>query len=122
MAVTAGVVARSSHPSPSGAVLDLAHLARMTLGERDLEREVLALFVRQTEILLPRIRHADNQAAATLAHTLRGSALGIGAFKVAQAAEEIEQAPLDSVPSAIDALGAAIAEVRIEIESLLRSS
>ena len=65
----------------------------MTLGERSLEREVLALFDRQTELLLPRIRGAGRPAAATLAHTMKGSALGIGAWRVARAAEAVEQAP-----------------------------
>ncbi len=41
----------------SGVAIDTEHLARMTLGERSLEREVLALFDRQADILLPRIRH-----------------------------------------------------------------
>ena len=36
--------------------IDVEHLARMTLGERSLEREVLALFDRQADMLLPRIR------------------------------------------------------------------
>ncbi len=36
-------------------VIDESHLARMTLGDRRLEREVLELFVRQTTIMLGRI-------------------------------------------------------------------
>jgi HPt (histidine-containing phosphotransfer) domain-containing protein len=107
-------------PSASGTAIDLAHLARMTLGERSLEREVLALFDRQTELLLPRIA-AGAPAAATLAHTLKGSALGIGAFRVARAAEAVEQASGPALATAIEALGAAIAESRIEIARLLRT-
>ena len=64
----------------------------MTLGERSLEREVLALFDRQAEMLLPRIRRGDRAVAAASAHTLKGSAVGIGAFGVARAAEAVEQA------------------------------
>ena len=68
---------------------------------------MLALFERQTEMLLPRIRHADGPAAATLAHTLKGSALGIGAFRVARAAEGVEQASAAGIAGAVDALAAA---------------
>src|SRR5258708_26191389 len=46
----------------------------MTLGERSLEREVLALFDRQAEMLLPRIRLGESALAAASVHTLKGSA------------------------------------------------
>jgi HPt (histidine-containing phosphotransfer) domain-containing protein len=116
------VVDQPLHPlAPGGPAIDRAHLARMTLGERKLEQEVLALFDRQTEMLLPRIRQADRPAAATLAHTLKGSALGIGAFPVAQAAEAVERAQAGEIAAAIDALEAAIAETRTEIARLLRA-
>src|SRR5579871_3652265 len=36
--------------------IDLAHLARMTLGERSLETQVLQLFDRQAELLFERMR------------------------------------------------------------------
>ena len=107
--------------SPAEQAIDRAHLARMTLGEASLEREVLALFDRQTEMLLPRIRAGAAPAAATLAHTLKGSALGIGAFRVARAAEAVEQAKQTELAAAVDALGAAIAETRTEIARLLRT-
>ena len=72
------------------AVLDREHLARMTFGDRSLEREVLQLFDRQSELLLERMRASEPAAIATLAHTLKGSAVGIGATRVAAAAAEVE--------------------------------
>ena len=72
------------------AVLDRDHLARMTFGDRSLEREVLQLFDRQSELLLERMRASEPAAIATLAHTLKGSAVGIGATQVAGAAAEVE--------------------------------
>ncbi|HEX4407337.1 MAG TPA: Hpt domain-containing protein [Xanthobacteraceae bacterium] len=73
--------------------IDAEHLHRMTLGDRRLEREVLELFVRQTAIMLDRIAAAEQPAnAAAAAHTLKGSARGIGAWRVARAAEMVEQA------------------------------
>jgi HPt (histidine-containing phosphotransfer) domain-containing protein len=73
-------------------VIDETHLQRMTLGDRRLEREVLELFVRQTTIMLGRIVGAQPAMAAAAAHTLKGSARGIGAWRVARAAELVENA------------------------------
>jgi HPt (histidine-containing phosphotransfer) domain-containing protein len=75
-------------PEPDRPV-DLAHLARQTMGNADLEREVLHLFVRQSEKVMPRLREAGADRAG-LAHVLLGSARGIGARRVAAAAERLE--------------------------------
>lgn len=76
----------------TASVLDACHLDRMTLGDRALEREVLQLFLRQTTIMLDRIMGAEPAVAAAAAHTLKGSARGIGAWRVARAAERLEHA------------------------------
>jgi HPt (histidine-containing phosphotransfer) domain-containing protein len=73
------------------AAIDEDHLGRMTLGDRRLEREVLEIFVRQTVIMLERIAGAEPALAAAAAHTLTGSARGIGAWRVARAAEHLER-------------------------------
>ncbi|MGE3149391.1 MAG: Hpt domain-containing protein [Pseudorhodoplanes sp.] len=91
-AAGSGSLAAAASPSPSaGSPIDRAHLARMTLGERDLEREVLALFVRQAAALAERMDGQSPDRVAAAAHTLKGSALGIGAWAVARAAEAVEQ-------------------------------
>lgn len=77
---------------PGPEIIDGGHLERMTLGDRRLEREVLELFVRQTGIMLGRIAGAEPALAAAAAHTLKGSACGIGAWRVARAAECLERA------------------------------
>ena len=103
------------------AVIDRGHLASMTLGDRDLEREVLRLFDRQAELLLARMRGGTPEAATALAHTLRGSASSIGANKVASAAEAVEHAAGgDARVSATQALVRTIDEARVEIAELLR--
>jgi HPt (histidine-containing phosphotransfer) domain-containing protein len=116
----------SSPPGASAQAIDTHHLARMTLGELSLQREVLALFDRQADILLPRIRRGAPAVAVASAHTLKGSAVGIGAFKVARAAEAVEQArgrdiPDAAVAAAIDTLTAVLDEAKAEIASLLRT-
>jgi len=96
-------------------VLDLEHLARMTLGERRLEAEVLTLFHRQAGMLLARMQGAPPRAAAAFAHTLKGSARGIGAWRVAKAAAAVERGSADATA----ALAAAVAEVQAVIDGLV---
>lgn len=106
------------------AVLDRDHLARMTFGDRSLEREVLKLFDRQSELLLERMRASEPAAIATLAHTLKGSAVGIGATRVAGAAAEVEmtaRARPDECKRAIDELAFAVKAARDEISALIRA-
>jgi hypothetical protein len=91
----------------------------MTLGEATLEHEVLGLFDQQAVMLLERMVHARPRAIAAFAHTLVGSARGIGAWKVAQAAEAVEKmAALGGSPGlsgAIERLAGVIAEARAAI-------
>ena len=106
------------------AVLDRGHLSRMTFGDHDLEREVLQLFDRQAELLLGRMRVSEPAAVVTLAHTLKGSAVGIGAGRVACAAESAElvasRAPREC-RRAIDQLTQAVNEARAHIAAILRA-
>src|ERR1700755_2716322 len=101
------------------AAIDIEHLARVTLGERSLEREVLELFGRQADLLLPRIRRGDPALAAASAHTLKGSAGGIGALGGARAAEAVERAKDGNVALAIETLSAVLEETKAEIARLL---
>lgn len=102
-------------------VIDASHLERMTLGDRRLEREVLELFVRQTTILLTRIAGAEPPIVAAAAHTLKGSARGIGAWRVAGAADALEQAAgaTDDFEDAIAELKAASLEASVAIGTRL---
>jgi HPt (histidine-containing phosphotransfer) domain-containing protein len=104
-------------------VIDRAHLARMTLGDKSLEAEVLTLFERQTGILLARMQQLPSQAAGAFAHTLKGSARGIGAWRVADAAEAVERAAAGTraadLADALDRLARAIDETRTTITDLL---
>ena len=59
-----------------------------------------------------------------LAHTLKGSARGIGAWRVARAAEALELAGGngDEIGSALERLAAAADEARAVIADLLRAN
>jgi HPt (histidine-containing phosphotransfer) domain-containing protein len=109
-------------------VLDLAHLHRQTFGDRALEREVLALFERQCLHLLPRIADKEKlPERADAAHTLKGAARAVGAWRVASLAETLETAldegrSLDTVDRLRDKLEQAIAEVRAAVAERWRGA
>ena len=107
--------------APDDRPIDLVHLARTTLGDRSLEREVLQLFDRQSILLIARMRAASPEGMAMLAHTLKGSARGIGAWRVARAAEALEQAGGNEIGGALEHLTSVADEARAVIADLLRA-
>jgi HPt (histidine-containing phosphotransfer) domain-containing protein len=122
LAIVQPIAPEAASLEPDDRPIDLVHLARMTLGERSLEREVLQLFDRQSTLLLARMRSAAPVGVATLAHTLKGSARGIGAWRVARAAEALEVASAADKDAALDALAAAAEEARAVIADLLKAN
>jgi HPt (histidine-containing phosphotransfer) domain-containing protein len=102
--------------------IDRTHLFKMTLGDRSLETEVLRLFERQSAMLLGRMSVTEPAKLRALAHTLNGSARGIGAWRVAQAAYVLEVAAADPALAepAIATLRVAIEEAVGAIGALLR--
>ncbi|EKS36345.1 MULTISPECIES: Hpt domain-containing protein [Afipia] len=108
---------------PEDSAIDVQHLGRMTLGEAALEAEVLGLFAAQSADLVARLKTIPADAAA-LAHTLKGSARAIGAFRVAEAALGVEAAMKSDgdVAGAITLLQRAVEEARAAIGQMLNRS
>ncbi len=103
--------------------IDRDHLAHATFGDRNLQREVLLLFDRQVVLLIARMRTSSASAVGGLAHTLKGSAAGIGAWAVARAAEATELAATKGEVEcevAVQRLAAAVDEARCAIIELMR--
>ena len=75
--------------------IDLAHLSKQTMGDRELEREVLSLFVEQAQAVRRQIARAEVKERLFLAHALKGSARGVGAFPIAECTCAIENSPTD---------------------------
>jgi HPt (histidine-containing phosphotransfer) domain-containing protein len=98
--------------------VDLVHLARQTMGDRDLEREVLDLFVQQALSVRDSIADAGEKERLNLAHGLKGSARSVGAFAVADCAAAIEREPNDA--GIVRRLGTLIEEVRDFIAAISR--
>ena len=116
------------HPGAGGCpplnALDLDHLERQSLGDRDLAVELLGLFDCQAAQTLARLMEQGQtvQARSDLAHTLKGSALAVGAMAVAEAAEHYEDAlanPPHKSSAELAAVGAAIAGARAAIATLI---
>jgi HPt (histidine-containing phosphotransfer) domain-containing protein len=118
--------------APDDGPIDSTHLDRMTLGDASLEREVLAMFSGQAVGLIDRLAESSaakssetkSREALALAHTLKGSARAIGAFRVADAAEGLEAAIRhgDDPGRALARLKDAVAEARTAIDAILRRS
>jgi HPt (histidine-containing phosphotransfer) domain-containing protein len=98
--------------------VDLVHLASQTMGDRDLEQEVLGLFVQQALHVREKLCKVDAQECSRLAHGLRGAATGVGAFAIAECAEDIEADP--SNRAAIRKLARLIDEARDFVAAISR--
>jgi hypothetical protein len=115
-AVESRASAQESEREPA---IDIMHLYRMTLGDHALEREVLALFDRQIDLLIARMPSVDAAGVGALAHTLKGSARGVGAWPMARAAEAVEAASAAELARAVVALVAAAREAQAAIADIL---
>lgn len=104
--------------------VDLVHLSRQTLGNRELEREVLKLFCKQSSIYLDRLCAATSlNDWHEAAHTIKGSARGIGAWAVVKYAEKAEQLkslrPAKRKAGLVDKLAATLDDTNGFIDELL---
>jgi len=114
------VASKIADQAPAAAAIDRGHRARMTFGDRELEREVLQLFDRQADLLLTRMHDREAAAVAALAHTLKGTASSISATGLISAAAAVEQAAdTPARDRAIGRLANAIEEARAAIAELL---
>jgi HPt (histidine-containing phosphotransfer) domain-containing protein len=111
----------SEAPASFERPVDLVHLARQTLGDRALEREILDLFVIQSRAVLDHLHRAEEtRQRLDLAHTLKGSARAVGAWHVATCAEQCELVA-EADPAWSDALAAlqtAIDDVCVAIDAI----
>jgi HPt (histidine-containing phosphotransfer) domain-containing protein len=125
--VERGPIERRRYPRPEGTLgmrpVDRNFLRRFTLGNAALEREVLLLFVEQAPLYVARLAAATDQKEwHAAAHTLKGSARAVGAWRVARAAETAEGtahgSPVDRRNFAIDTTREATTEAVRFIEEL----
>lgn len=81
----------------TGEPIDRRYLARFTLGNMALEREILELFAGQMPRYVEQLRAAANAKEWMLAaHTIKGSALAVGARRLASLAQMAERLDVDA--------------------------
>ncbi len=86
----ASTMRRESRPELNPPI-DLVALATNTLGNRDLELEVLRMFKAQSRSMMSRIGgDMTSMLRKDLVHTLKGSARAVGALQVALVCEAVE--------------------------------
>lgn len=99
--------------------IDFSHLEHYVGGDQAIIREVLALFSDQARTVLPALDPAGPADQwRNAAHSLKGSALGIGAMALAAACGEAElakDAPVEQKAAArariADCLGAVLTDI-----------
>jgi HPt (histidine-containing phosphotransfer) domain-containing protein len=75
----------------SQVVFDRAHLTQYTMESPELEREIIGLFLGQLPGILDKLLNGGTGADWRIAtHTLKGSALAIGACKIGDLARQLE--------------------------------
>ncbi len=93
--------------------VDLVHLSKQTFGSKELESELLGLFLSHSQQCLMRMRGADTDTDwANAVHSIKGSARAIGAWAIGDKAEVFER------KAAAGTLGDKAAAIR-EIEDLV---
>ncbi len=103
--------------------IDWEHLARYTLGNKDVEKEVLELFTRQSCQYVEKLKNAtDARAWKEAAHTIKGSARGIGAWRVGSKAEALELLGEHAVGPARDAAIAGLEQNLQEVIAYINKS
>ncbi len=91
--------------------VDYQHLQTQAAGDLGVMREVLLLFITHSEQVIAELERAnDAKTWKQWTHTLKGSARGIGAFAVAEAAAVAEHHLMDK--SKLEPLKLAFAEAR----------
>jgi HPt (histidine-containing phosphotransfer) domain-containing protein len=84
-----------------GDPVDLDYLARFTLGNGALEREVLQLFAAQMPLYLEALREARARKGwSEAAHSIKGCACAVGAWRLARCAEFAERVEVDGAAAA----------------------
>lgn len=75
--------------------IDLVHLSNLTMGDRELQLDVLKMFLAQIPNYLDMIKQSDTQEEIyRTAHTIKGAASSVGAFNLANLAKKAEASNL----------------------------
>lgn len=93
-----------------GAAVDFSYLEGFAAGDGGVVREVLQLFLQQAEVWRAGLA-APDEGWRDLAHSIKGTARGIGAGPLGDVAAAAEHQGPERAPEVAQALAAAVAEV-----------
>ena len=104
--------ANAATEQDSEPVIDLDHLSGFTDGDRQLEGELLMLFLSSADVYLARMSEAlrTGQSWTAVAHALKGASANLGARRVMEFALAAERSP--PTATQLEALRVALEEVR----------
>ena len=90
-----------------------AHLIHYTMENRELEREIITLFLQQLPATIHMLKTAAGPEDWKLAsHTLKGSAAAVGASRINALAVELEACGASEVSGLLTALDRAVTQFR----------
>ncbi|MEM9668995.1 MAG: Hpt domain-containing protein [Pseudomonadota bacterium] len=108
---------------PSPPVLDADHLSAMTGGDTGLAMEVIDIFRQQTEIWSRMLTASMPQRQwADAAHSLKGSALSVGAMRLSEACKSAETLGREDRQVSDAEAGVALSAVKDEIGPALEAA
>lgn len=114
-------MANATNAASKTGPIDFSHLDAYTAGDVQLTNEVLSLFKVQGIVLLQRLEGLpDARTWRETAHALKGAARGIGAWRVAELAQDVEALALassDKRDGGLRPLAAAFAEAAMAIDA-----
>ena len=107
--------------------VDLVYLSKQTFGSKELETEVLGLFLSHSVQCLMRLKNAvDDKEWLEAAHSIKGSAKAIGAWAISETAETYErkaaEGALENKEAACSDLENLIGETNSYISNLIKAA
>lgn len=98
--------------------IDLVHLSSLTMGDKELQLDVLKMFLAQIPNYLEMIKQSDtHDEIYRAAHTLKGAASNVGAFNLADLARRAEDSnsfPISEILSELNDITEYISELASE--------
>lgn len=107
--------------------VDLVHLSKQTFGSKELETEVLGLFLSHSLQCLNRLKNAaTTKDWVDAAHSIKGSAKAIGAWPISEMAETYERkaaaGELNDKSAACDELEQLVSQTNSYISNLIKAA
>ncbi len=86
--------------------IDLVHLSRLTMGDKELELDVLKMFLAQIPNYIDMIKSAETSDQIYIAsHTIKGAASNVGAFNLSDMARNAEESGVFDLSGIIAEMG-----------------